>query len=160
MADSSNGYVSNFEVYVGKPSGEGGREVGLGKNVVKRLTNQLQGKNHHVYFDNYFNSVQLHEELNEVGTYGCGTVRANSKGLPEAMRATCDGARHPAPKMNPGDYKVWQKGGITACIWQEKAKKKPVKMLSSNTNPMEPERKTAQWFLEGNTLPVAPEIVQ
>ena len=34
---------------------------------------------------------------------------------------------------------MWQKGGLATCMWQEKAEKKPVKFLSSNFNPMEPE---------------------
>eukprot|EP00112_Aurelia_sp_Birch-Aquarium-sp1_P024716 Seg794.2 transcript_id=Seg794.2/GoldUCD/mRNA.D3Y31 product="PiggyBac transposable element-derived protein 3" protein_id=Seg794.2/GoldUCD/D3Y31 len=42
-ADSTNGYVCEFEVYVGKPPG-GQREVNLGSNVVQRLTRNIQGK--------------------------------------------------------------------------------------------------------------------
>ncbi len=121
-----------------KAKWRGNCEVGLGRNVSKRISNQLQGKNHNVYFDNYFNSVQLHKELNEVRMYGCGTVWTNSKGLPEAMWAKRGDARPPVLKINPGEYKLWQKGAITACTMQEKAKRKPLKMLSSNTISMEP----------------------
>ncbi len=78
LADSCNNYVSNFEVYV-KAKWRENCEVGLGRNVLKRISNQLQGKSQNVYFDNYFNSAQLHKELNEVRMYGCGTVWTNSK---------------------------------------------------------------------------------
>ena len=41
MADSTNGYISNFEVYTGK--GET-TEHALGARVVKKLTQPLQKK--------------------------------------------------------------------------------------------------------------------
>ena len=42
-ADSKNGYVCEFQVYVGKPGGNHGREKELGRKVVERLTN-VKGK--------------------------------------------------------------------------------------------------------------------
>eukprot|EP00112_Aurelia_sp_Birch-Aquarium-sp1_P015019 Seg3293.2 transcript_id=Seg3293.2/GoldUCD/mRNA.D3Y31 product="PiggyBac transposable element-derived protein 4" protein_id=Seg3293.2/GoldUCD/D3Y31 len=134
-ADSANGFVSEFEVYVGRPNG-GGREVELGRKVVSRLTEKIRGKNHHVYFDNYFNGVKLHQELIEHDLYGCGTVRANASGLPERMKVK-RGKR--AEKLDPGESKVWQKGKLVACLWQEKPKRKPVKLLSSNVDPTDPQ---------------------
>ena len=74
-ADSHNGYVHEFEVYVGKPH-DIAREVGLGKKVVLKLSEKLRGKNNHVYFDNYFNSVELQERLLGMGLFGCGTVKS------------------------------------------------------------------------------------
>ena len=61
-ADSRSGFVNEFDVYVGKPPRKE-REVGPGKKVVLKLTRNLSGKNHHVFFDNYFNSFELQEEL-------------------------------------------------------------------------------------------------
>ena len=54
--DSHNGYVYEFEVYVGNPHGVA-REIGLVKKVILKLSEKLRGKNNHVYFDNYFNTV-------------------------------------------------------------------------------------------------------
>ena len=67
-ADSSNGFVSEFEVYVEKPNG-GGREIELRRKVVSKLTEKIKGKNHHVYFDNYFNGVKLMNYLGYVLTF-------------------------------------------------------------------------------------------
>ena len=64
LADSSNGYFSRFQVYTGR--GEE-RVVGLGAHVVLKLTEELKHKNHHVYFDNFFTSYQLLEDLREDG---------------------------------------------------------------------------------------------
>lgn len=77
-ADES-GYICEFQVYTGKLNSA---ETSLGKRVVIDLTRNLVGKYHHVYFDNFFTSVELMEQLLNDGIYACGTVRANRKGLP------------------------------------------------------------------------------
>ena len=53
VGGSTNGYFSQFDIYTVK--GEG-RVEGLGAHVVKKLTEDLKNKNHHVFFDNYFTS--------------------------------------------------------------------------------------------------------
>ena len=82
LGDSTNGYFSRFDVYTGK--GEG--RVGLGAHVVKKLTEDLKHKNHHVFFDNYFTSYQLLEDLEKDGVYGCGTARKDRKEFPGALK--------------------------------------------------------------------------
>ena len=67
LGDSTNGYFSRFQVYTGRQEN---LEVGLGAHVVKSLTSDLKHKYHHVYFDNFFTSVQLLEQLEEDGIYG------------------------------------------------------------------------------------------
>ena len=84
LADSTNGYFSRFQVYTGR---QDNREVGLGAYVVKTLTNELKHKNNYVYFDNFFTSVQLLEELEEDGIYSCGTARKDRKGFPPALKS-------------------------------------------------------------------------
>ena len=64
LGDSTNGYFRHFQVYTGRQEN---REVGLGAHVVKTLTQDLKHKYHHVYFDNFFTSVQLLEQLEEDG---------------------------------------------------------------------------------------------
>ena len=54
------------------------RESALGKKTVLKLTEKLRDKHYHVYFDNYFTSIELLEELLQRETYGCGTVRSTS----------------------------------------------------------------------------------
>ena len=55
-ADSHNGYMCNFDIYIGK---EKSTEVNLGAKVVKKLSRTLVGKRYHLYFDNFFSSVSL-----------------------------------------------------------------------------------------------------
>lgn len=73
------GYVCQFQVYTGKLGNK--LEKSLGERVVKDLTQELVHKFYIVYFDNYFNSVQLMRDLLQRGVYACGTVRSNRKDL-------------------------------------------------------------------------------
>ena len=73
-ADSTNGYFSTFEK-------NNTTEHGLGARVVKTLTADFKGKHHHVYFDNFFTSLKLLEDLDEDKIYGCGTGRKDRKGF-------------------------------------------------------------------------------
>ena len=56
-ADAVSGYVSKIDLYTGKVPGE--RELGLGGNVVKRLTCNITGHHYIVYCDNFFTSATL-----------------------------------------------------------------------------------------------------
>jgi hypothetical protein len=71
---STNGYFSRFQVYTSRQETW---EVGLGAHVVKSLTRDLKDKYHDVYFDNFFTSAQLLEELEEDGSMvvaQCGKI--------------------------------------------------------------------------------------
>ena len=80
-ADSHNGYLCNFEIYTGK---EDSVETNLGAKVVKKLSMTLVGKRYHLYFDNFFSSVSIMEDLLEDELYACGTFRKDRRGLPQA----------------------------------------------------------------------------
>ncbi|CAF3400621.1 unnamed protein product, partial [Rotaria sp. Silwood2] len=60
LADTSTGYVYNFEIYSGK-SVE--RQTPLAEHVVWSLTRELSMKFHHLYFDNFFTLPLLVEQL-------------------------------------------------------------------------------------------------
>lgn len=80
-----SGYICEFQIYTGKTESA---ESSLGKRVVQDLTHNIRNKYHCVYFDNFFTSLELLEELLQDGIYGCGTVRSNRKGLPKNQQ--CD----------------------------------------------------------------------
>ena len=75
-ADSHNGYICDLDVYTGK---DDSRETALGSKVVKKLSRELVGGNYHLYFDNFFSSVPLLEDLLEDGIYACGTFRKDRR---------------------------------------------------------------------------------
>ncbi|KAK3107672.1 hypothetical protein FSP39_019607 [Pinctada imbricata] len=82
-ADPHNGFVNEFQVYTGKEGRTA--EKGLGERVVRDLSRSIWGNYHHIYYDNYFTSIQLFNDLAENKTYACGTIRTNRKGLPPTI---------------------------------------------------------------------------
>ena len=124
-SDSSNGYISQFDVYTGKSGND--TEGGLGENVVKRLTRAITGKYHCVYMDNFFTSVPLFFHLLQENIYACGTLRSNRRYLPDDLRKVMTkgvGER--------GEYVYRQDGNLVVTVWQDT---KPVSMLSTNWDP-------------------------
>ena len=71
-------FSNPLTIYTGK---EGSGEKQLGQRVAKDLTRILKGKNHHVFFDNFFTSEKLLQDLLEDGILACGTARKDRKGF-------------------------------------------------------------------------------
>ena len=68
--------------------------------------------------------------------YGCGTVKSDVIGVPEMMHVKKQKRGDPPPlKLRHGERKIWQKGGVLDIMWQEDKPRKPVRVLSSVTNP-------------------------
>ena len=78
-ADSQNGYICQFQIYTGAA---GSKEPGLqrGERVVLDLLKELEGKNYHLYFNNFFTTAFLLNTLLIKGLYACGTAHQNHKG--------------------------------------------------------------------------------
>ena len=70
-----------MDIYIGKKNGQ--VDKGLATRVVKELTVGLVGKNHHVFFDNFFTSEKLLTDLETTGM--CGTARKNRLGFPKQL---------------------------------------------------------------------------
>lgn len=85
LADSANGYTCDFEVYTGK-SKIG--PLGLAYEVVTRLCKSVQDQGYHLYFDNFYTSVQLLKDLLLKKIMCCGTVLATRKGIPAVFKDT------------------------------------------------------------------------
>ena len=83
-ADSTNGYVSEFQIYVGKEKGS--VESNLGERVRKDLMRKIQHKNYHFFCDNFFTSFSLFRDLLANGLYAYGTVRTHHKGFPNDLK--------------------------------------------------------------------------
>ena len=125
IAEPKTGYVSNFEVYLGKaPSNEHDGQS-LGTRFVLNLGKPFHHSNHHLYFNNFFNSQEMMDELLKVGTYACGTLRANRYPPPyKEGRA--------AIKLKRGETRQLQKGNQPVTVWFDK---RQVAVLSSNFSP-------------------------
>jgi hypothetical protein len=69
------GYCAQMEPYQG--AGVTHAELGLGGSVVVNLVKALPTDNYIVYFDNFFTSLRLLEQLSDLNIHATGTVRAN-----------------------------------------------------------------------------------
>ena len=121
LADTSTGYVYNFDIYSGKSME---RQVPLGEHVVWSLTRELSMKFHHIYFDNFFTFPFLVEKLLEDGIYCTGTLRSNRRGVPAELIRNI--------KMNRGDAKFLAIDSMSIVKWMDR---KPVLMMSNIADP-------------------------
>ncbi|XP_059158381.1 piggyBac transposable element-derived protein 4-like [Physella acuta] len=124
-ADPHSGYLYNFDVYMGKSNVK--MPNGLSYHVVFKMGEPFLDKYHHFYYDNYFTSVKLAEDLLQRDTYSCATIRPSRKGWPKEFKnlklkksATETGVR------------FRQIGNLVACFFHDK---RPVQVLSTNAQP-------------------------
>ena len=123
LAESSTGYLSRCQIYRGK---EGGRqENGLSHQVVMDLVRYLSGSHATIFMDNFYTSVKLLQDLLAIGPHGCGTVRANRKGLPTTLLPK-------NIKLRRHEFRTAQYDDITYSIWVDT---KPVLTLSNYHSP-------------------------
>ena len=123
LASPANGYTHEVDVYCGRSDGMTA-EHGLGYNVVMKLSTPYHGKGHHIFYDNFFSSVELLRDLLKKSTYACGTMRSNRRGYPLKN----------VGKLRRGELQFRQTSDRTmvACAWQDK---RTVHSLSSTSNP-------------------------
>ena len=75
----SCGIIHNFEVYTGRIAlPQNGPDLGQSSNIVIMLSEVVpSNRNHLLYCDNWFTSLQLQLELRKRGIFCLGTVRSN-----------------------------------------------------------------------------------
>ena len=86
LADSSNAYVQDFNIYIGK---EAGREVsknGLGYDVVLRLMQNYLDQGYHLFIDNFYTSMTLAKDLFNRGTLLTGTIVDSRRDFPASLK--------------------------------------------------------------------------
>ena len=112
LSEAKTGYVLSFQVYTGS---ENGKDKGVGRRVVLDLLNGYQGKNHLLYVDNFYTSVELLLDLLKIGVYCTGTARTNRKYFPKELVP-------PKTTMEMGNYRfaVSEKFLLTAAWWKDR----------------------------------------
>lgn len=122
LCESTTGYRHRFQIYTGK---EDGQERGLSHRVVMDLVHHIEQKNNRVFMDNFYTGTELLSQLVVHGVYACGTIRANRKGLPQALLPK-------NARLQKHQYKIAQQDDLTFCIWVDT---KPVLVLSNFHGP-------------------------
>ena len=123
-ADPRSGYVLEFDVYLGRVADP--MPHGLGYHVVMKMAEQFLNQGRHIFFDNFFSSVRLGQDLEEKDTYISSTIRLNRVGWPSELNA------QRAKKMKAGNIHFLQDGNMVATPWKDK---QPVAILSTNVEP-------------------------
>ena len=124
IADSANGYTYDFDVYAGKNAGQEVSPNGLGYDVVMRLVSSLMNQGYHLYFDNYYTSVQLVQDLFKMEIPACGTASENRRGFPQSMK----NGKQWAKGKERGSMRWEREGVYLALQWLDN---RPVTMLST-----------------------------
>lgn len=63
LADSSNGYTIDYDIYIGKDAGRDVSAHGLGYDVVMKLMQPYLNQGYHLFVDNFYTSVPLFKTL-------------------------------------------------------------------------------------------------
>ena len=124
--DADSAYCQEFEVYLGAGSSAHSKNGTL-FDVVWKIVKSIQGKNHCVYFDNYYSSVALARFLYSKQIYSCATIQKGRKLLPEKIK-------HPG-KLVRGKSICFQStrlSNLTVTVWQDT---KDVRFLSTLNKP-------------------------
>ena len=86
LADSSNGYTVDFNVYIGKAAGQETSEFGLGYNVVMRLMRPFLHQVTIYLWIIFYTSIPLFKDLFAQGVLATGTITEKRRGFPDALK--------------------------------------------------------------------------
>ena len=119
--NSPDGYVLNIEIYQGKSDDI--QETSKTSSLVLRLMKPYLNKGHHLFMDNFYNSIKLSKELLKHKTHTTGTLRFNRKGNPKEVTSK---------KLKRGEH-VWRRNGpIYVSKWRDK---RDVLSITTNHHP-------------------------
>ena len=93
LADSSNGYTVDFNIYIGRAAGREVSANGLGYDVVMRLIAPYYNKGYHLFVDNFYSSLTLFRDLFDNGVLATGTILPSRRSFPAALKNTKEWAK-------------------------------------------------------------------
>ena len=139
VSEHKTGYIAGFSVYTGQVANELVAKNAVASEECTTTTKTVMGflqrtqlldNYRSVYFDNWFNSPQLLDEMYNRKTLGAGTVRQNRRGLPKAVVQR---------KLKKGETVYRRKGHLLCLKWCDK---RPVTLLSSIHHAVQAQVKT------------------
>lgn len=121
LSESCSGYVLRWSMNTGQYS-DNASNISATHAVVRELVAPFTGKGHEVYMDSYYTSPAIANELADLETGLCGTVRTTRKGMPKGLGKS-------VLQLKKGDDPVFlRKGKLLTCTWHDT---KRVTMLST-----------------------------
>jgi len=116
LADSSNGYLLNFEIYTGAIAAEEKSDESNAHSMVLRLMSPYEGKYYKLWMDNWFSSIPLFNALLAKKIYASGTIRQNRKGFPKQLVKI---SKSSIFKKERGKFHFRQSGDVVSTIWMD-----------------------------------------
>ena len=112
MADVT-GYTVDFDLYIGKATQSSGKR--LSYNVVMKLLEPYRFQGYEVYFDNFYTSPALLDDLVKYEILATGTLNVTRKEVPSEVAAM----KHYLDKQPRGSgyYFREKNSNITFCVW-------------------------------------------
>jgi len=147
----SDGFPYQLNIYAGKSTEEPRSSSPLGQTVVTKLLEVVEKKseprNHEIYFDNFFTSIQLLEILNQKDFPAIGTIRSNrmqeaSKFLKTDLIMKREGR---------GAYDFCCNGKTFICKWNDNS----IVHIASNQFTHEPVKKATRYIKKGGRMDVS-----
>ena len=116
LTDATNGYLHNFEVYLGKNAAiEENMPQSLSARVCLSLTKPYYGKGMRIFFDRFYTSYKVLHYLQHYRVYACGTVMIN-RGFPrEIVPARANDMEH-----GESQWRQDLNTGAMAVTWKDK----------------------------------------
>jgi len=109
ICEADTGYCLKFQIYTGKL--DEGQEHGLAYRVVFDLMEDYLDKNHHLFFDNFYSTVKLFQDLEDRATYSCGTIRSDRGRFPDSFKNA---------KLQRGESKFIRCDNLVGVHWKDK----------------------------------------
>jgi hypothetical protein len=104
VCEAVSGYICNMEIYAAE-----GEKL---QDTVLSLLDRNSGHNHHLYQDNFYNSVKLAETMLDRKVRVCGTMRAN-RDIPRDLEGE-------GKLLNRGQSALQRKGDVMVQVWKDK----------------------------------------
>jgi len=112
LAESTTGYVLNLVPYVGKRDDTNKSKT---TQTVLDVSCHYLNLGHHIFFDNYYTSIELMKALFAEKTLCCGTINMNRVGLPLDVKKKCPAVK----KLKRGESLKRMQGNILAVTWMD-----------------------------------------
>ena len=125
LCESQTGYCVSFDIYTGKGDDDYeqvSHDAGQTTNLVCALLRKANcsKKGHHLYMDNYYNSPQLCDELEERKTHCIGTLNFNRKETPKCLGKVRKVMNPKGRTQDRGKVSFRRRRNTLVLVWKDK----------------------------------------
>ena len=118
LADPS-GYTLDFNLYCGKKRTTPLSVHGLSYDVVMELVKPFVNQGYLAFFDNFYTSPTLINDLHDVGIGATGTLRLNRSGIPDAVKKLATALNKKDVARGTGYYIRERGSKLVYCCWKD-----------------------------------------